>query len=79
MRQVSEWLVYLGQNQILKKGPMQNKRLFSFLYTLDLSQSNFLQFSLYPHNKQPILKIDLTGVGEGWSGSSGLADANYYI
>lgn len=51
MRLVSEWLEYLGQKQILKQGLMKDKRLFSFLCTLDPRQWHFLQFRLYPHSQ----------------------------
>lgn len=66
MRLISEWLEYLGQKQILKQGPMQDKRLFSVLCTLDPRQSHFLQFRLYPHSHTHSRLILWSGGGMEW-------------
>lgn len=78
MRLVSEWLEYLGQKQILKQGPMKDKRLVSFLCTLDPRQWHFFQFRLYPHS-QTHTQDKSCGLGKGWAGSLGLADVNYLL
>lgn len=63
MRQVSEWLAYLGQKQILEQGPMQNKRLFFPLYpwpqTTKFPSGKILPSSTKTHSRLILLPLAL--------------------
>lgn len=63
MRQVSEWLAYLGEKQILEQGPMQNKRLFFPSYpwpqTTKFPSGKILPSSTKTHSRLILLPLAL--------------------
>ena len=62
----------------VKENKYEKSMQISFL-VLDLGLSSFRDQVLYRHREQICGCQGGWGVGEGWSGSLGLAGANYYI